>query len=204
MSPVVLGAVIGANVLGISMALPQAVRLARTRRVDGVSAAWAGISASMNAWWVAYGVATDHWAIVPASVIPTVVYSVIGVLLVRERPAARPALLATAGVALLVPGVVLVGGGWTMTGLTLGWAYAVQLLPAALTAWRSGSVAGIATGTWVIAASEASLWVVYGSADGDPGILAFGAAGLVMSGTVLARLALGERPARRSPTLAPA
>ena len=40
--------VIVATVLGSWMAFPQARRLARTRRVEGVSPAWIGVSLAIN------------------------------------------------------------------------------------------------------------------------------------------------------------
>ena len=49
--------VISATVLGSGMALPQARQLARTRRTDGVSPTWVGVSMALNGWWLAYGFA---------------------------------------------------------------------------------------------------------------------------------------------------
>ena len=39
--------VIAANVLGAAMAVPQARKLLRTRRTDGVSVTWAAVSATV-------------------------------------------------------------------------------------------------------------------------------------------------------------
>jgi uncharacterized protein with PQ loop repeat len=51
--------VIAANVLGAAMAVPQARKLLRTRRTDGVSVTWAAISVTVNAWWGVYGIGVD-------------------------------------------------------------------------------------------------------------------------------------------------
>jgi hypothetical protein len=47
---------------------PQARRIARTRRVDGVSAVWIGVSLAINGWWLTYGLVAGVWALVPVSV----------------------------------------------------------------------------------------------------------------------------------------
>jgi hypothetical protein len=47
--------VVAATVLGSWMAFPQARRIARTRRVDGVSGTWIGVSLAINGWWLSYG-----------------------------------------------------------------------------------------------------------------------------------------------------
>ena len=56
--------VVVATVLGSWMAFPQARRIARTRRVDGVSATWIGVSLALNAWWLTYGLVAGVWAAV--------------------------------------------------------------------------------------------------------------------------------------------
>ncbi len=56
-----------ATILGSGMALPQARRLARTRRADGVSTMWVGVSLALNAWWIGYGLAAPVWALLPVS-----------------------------------------------------------------------------------------------------------------------------------------
>ena len=45
--------VVSASVIGAGMAFPQALRLFTTRRTDGVSPMWIGVSLAINAWWTA-------------------------------------------------------------------------------------------------------------------------------------------------------
>ncbi len=68
--------VLVATVLGSWMAFPQARRIARTRRVDGVSVTWIGVSLAINAWWLSYGLVAGVWALVPVSTISLLLYGV--------------------------------------------------------------------------------------------------------------------------------
>ncbi len=72
-----------ANVMGAGMAYPQAARLVRQRSTAGVSGVWAGVSLSMNLWWLAYGLAEGLWGLVPVSAVAAVLYGVIIVAYVR-------------------------------------------------------------------------------------------------------------------------
>lgn len=193
-------AVIAANVLGAAMALPQAAKLLRSRHVGGVSAGWAGMSASVNAWWGVYGIAVGDPAIVPVSVASVMAYSVIAVALVRFRAGSRRAALApiTAGFAALgvVPLAAYAIGGWTSAGIALGALYGVQLTPAVVAVHRTPDVSGVSAATWVIALAEALLWGGYGLARVDAGLLALATTGTVMSAIVLVRLFV-RRPRRR-------
>lgn len=191
--------VIAANVLGAAMAVPQALKLLRTRRTDGVSVTWAVMSATVNAWWGVYGVCVDEYSIVPVSVVSVGSYLVIAVGVVRFSSASKRELVVPAlgAVALVstVPVFALVADGWVTAGIVLGALYGVQLLPAVLAVYRTVDVSGVAASTWVIAFVEATLWGVYGFASVDVGLVTLAATGVVMSTLVLARLVL-RRPRR--------
>lgn len=195
--------VVAANVLGGAMALPQAAKLVRSRRVDGVSPIWAGISAAANGWWVAYGLGTGDLGIVPVSVVSVTAYLAIAGYLVRFRtaPPARTAAvvaLSALGIA-VVPLLPLAIGGWAACGVALGALYGVQLSPAVVAVHRAPDVSGVSATTWALAFLEAGLWGVYGFARVDVGLLSLAATGLAMSALVLVRL-YARRP-RRNPGL---
>ncbi|MEZ5256290.1 MAG: hypothetical protein R2705_05215 [Ilumatobacteraceae bacterium] len=194
MSPILeLLVVASANVIGAGMAVPQAVRLVRTRRVDGVSRAWAAMSVTVNGWWIAYGIGARSWGVLPVTLVSVAAYFVVVTGLHRFDPSSRRRTVretvAPAFVLGLLPIVALRIGGWPAVGVTLGTVYAVQLLPAVVTAYRSADVSGIAAGTWVLAWIEAALWGVYGLPRADVGMLSLAVTGTVMSSLVIARLA---------------
>ncbi len=189
MNLVLNGIVLCATVLGSGMAFPQARKIARTGRVEGVSAAWAGVSAALNTWWLIYGISEGVWAVVPVSALSLTLYLAIGALIVRH--AGRSSLGAMVGGALAlgaVPLPFLLVGGWQIAGTVVGLCYGLQLLPAVIEAYRSRDVSGVSVGTWVIALVEAGLWLVYGLAVGDPALIAGGASGVGMAALILVRL----------------
>ena len=192
--------VIGANVLGGAMALPQVAKLLRSRRVDGVSAAWAGISTAVNGWWAIYGLGIGDASIVPVSVVSVMAYLAIAIGLVRFGRTTRGRAVATmiaGGLAVaVVPALALAFDGWAIAGITLGGLYGVQLSPAVVAVYRAPDVSGVSAATGGIAFAEAALWGIYGLARLDAGLITLAVTGLVMSALVLARLLL-RRPRRQ-------
>jgi uncharacterized protein with PQ loop repeat len=187
-----------ANVLGASMALPQARHLARTRCVDGISASWVGVSVALNAWWFAYGIAAGVWALIPVSGISLALYVTIAVLLVKAL--GRRSLIGIGVGAFglgMVPLPALLLGGWTAAGVAIGLSYGIQLFPAVVAAFRTRALTGIAPATWILAFVEALLWLVYGTGIADMALAVSGAVGAVLAGAILVRLAVtGHRPMR--------
>ena len=188
--------VVLASVLGAVMAVPQALRLVRYRRVEGVSTAWAAMSTTLNAWWVVYGVGSGSWGIVPVSAVSVGAYLVILASLVRfsnvpNGTTIRKFLVAAIGVG-LIPVPVLLLGGWAATGVVLGALYGIQLAPAVVAVYRTEDVSGVSAATWSIAWAEALLWGFYGLAHADAGLMTLAATGLTFSTAVLARLLVGR------------
>jgi uncharacterized protein with PQ loop repeat len=183
--------VVAATVLGSGMALPQARRLFRTRRVEGVSSSWIGVSIALNAWWLAYGMWVGVYALVLVSGVSLLLYLSIGGLYSRAT-GRRGVIGIIGGAAALgaVPLPFLMVGGWASAGLVVGLCYGLQLLPAVVAAYRSDELSGISAGTWIIAFGESTLWLVYGLGVGDVALIAGGTAGMAMSGLILGRLAI--------------
>lgn len=192
--------VVTANLLGAAMAVPQAHKLVRDRRAQGVSMTWAAASVTVNAWWVGYGLGVGDIGIVPVSVVSVMAYLVIVMTVARLSSASARVTLGRALPAALALSALPVGtlilAGWTSTGIVLGALYGVQLTPAVVGVYRSADVSGVSVATWVIALAEAVLWGVYGASTGDVGLWALAATGVLMSSLVLGRLFV-RRPRRR-------
>ncbi|MDX2381395.1 MAG: hypothetical protein QNM02_16740 [Acidimicrobiia bacterium] len=181
--------VIVATLLGSSMALPQARRLYSTRRVEGLSAAWIGVSVALNAWWLVYGFAQNVWVLIPVSALSVLLYLSIGAMFIHTTGWASLRQMFAAGVALgLLPLGFLAFGGWVVAGVVVGLCYGLQLLPAVVAVYRSDAVEGVATGTWLIALVESLLWLLYGLGVADVALIAGGSSGVVMASLILARL----------------
>lgn len=189
---------LSATVLGSGMALPQVRHLARTRRVEGLSATWIGVSVAINGWWIAYAIAAQVWVLLPVSIISVALYGTIAVFFVAT--VGRPGLpgLALGGLVLgMVPLPFLLAGGWALAGIAVGLSYGVQLLPAVVAACRTRQLGGVASATWIIAWLESMLWLGYGLGVADLALISGGAAGAAMSAVILVRLAVtGHRPMR--------
>jgi len=183
--------VIVATLLGSWMAFPQARRLARTRRVEGVSAVWIGVSLAINGWWLAYGLVAGVWALVPVSAISLVLYASMAVIYLGTvgRAALRALTLGVFGLGMF-PLPFLIIGGWQIAAIAVGLSYGIQLVPAVVSACRTRDLVGVSASTWLIAWVEAGLWLVYGLGVGDVALTLAGIVGMVMSSIILGRLAV--------------
>jgi uncharacterized protein with PQ loop repeat len=188
--------VVIATILGSWMAFPQARRLARTRRVEGVSATWIGVSLAINGWWLTYGLAAGVWALVPVSAISLVLYATMAVVYLSTVGRIAVAPFAVGFCVLgMIPLPFLVVGGWELAGIAVGLSYGVQLLPAVVAACRTRDLVGVSASTWLIAFVESGLWLVYGIGVSDIALTLAGTVGLAMSSVILARLAVtGHEP----------
>lgn len=188
--------VVMATLLGSAMAYPQTRRIARTRQVDGVSATWIGVSIGINAWWLAYGLAADVFALVPVSAVALTLYGVMAAGYFRAvgRTSVGQFVLGLLGLG-MIPLPFLVVGGWAFAGVAVGLCYGVQLLPAVVAACRTSLLAGVSPATWLIAWLEAAIWLVYGVGVGDTALILAGGTGTLMAAVILVRLAVtGHRP----------
>jgi uncharacterized protein with PQ loop repeat len=183
-----------ATVMGVGMVVPQVVHLHRHRQAAGLSAVWIGVSLAMNAWWVAYALAEELWGLLPVSVGALVLYGVMAAQLSHLRPAARLPLAAGAVGLAWIPAVCLAYGGWTMAGLAMGLAYALQFSPAVVAALRTSDLGGVSRLTWRMAWIEAVIWFAYGLREGDPALVVGGGGGAVMATLLLSRLAQVRAP----------
>jgi uncharacterized protein with PQ loop repeat len=188
--------VIAATVLGSCMAFPQARRIARTQRLDGVSATWIGVSLAINSWWLVYAFAAGVWALIPVSVVSLVLYGVMTWFFLRTvgRQALRGFAVGIFGLG-MIPLPFLIVGGWELAGIAVGLSYGVQLLPAVVASLRTVVLTGVSSVTWIIALVEAALWFVYGVGVSDIALVLAGGVGVVMASVILTRLAMtGHRP----------
>ena len=194
--------VVAASVIGAGMAFPQALRLFTTRSTDGISPMWIGVSLAINTWWTAYAIAASVAVLLPVSIASFMLYASMAAMFIHTERSAGHSLLALArpmaagafGLG-LAPLPALLLGGWEVAGVAIGLCYGLQLLPAVAAAYRTRLLAGVSNGTWILSFVEGVLWLMYGWMIRDAALAAGGAAGVVMSGVILARLELtGHEP----------
>jgi len=174
-----------ANVVGVAMLFPQAIRLHRTGQLGGISPHWIGFGLMMNAGWLVYGLVVDLPGLIPVSAAALAVYVwIYRRAMTLSRSVAVTA--ATTAASLAVGSVVVaVFAGVTVDGIGLGLLYTVQFLPAAIEAVTADDLSGLAPATWGLALLEAVIWTYYGSATGDLSLLVGGVGAAVMSSIVL-------------------
>lgn len=148
---------------GLVMLGPQFWRTWTTRRVDGLSSAAVTAQCCTDAAWVLYGWARSDPAIFLSSAGTCVGNLLIVLALLRAGVSWRP----------LAAGAALTGGpvavallfGPVAVGIVAGMCVVVMFLPqlvlAARTFLRGGSLAGVSAWTWAGHASACLLWMWY-------------------------------------------
>jgi len=174
--------------LAVAFGLPQFFRVRRTGSVAGVSLPSVTNTLVSTTAWLFYGLHLhDFWVTLTSVVgLPSLIATFVAIVRRSDDrsgmwlPLGWAALLASTAATtpwfpLLVP--ALLGGSalWYVT-------------PAAVTAWRSADVSGIASGTWLLLAVDGLVAGAYGLAAGVPAYLVYAAIAVVGALTVLARV----------------
>ena len=178
---------IAAAAFAIPQFLPQLLKLRRTDDTAGVSWSWATLTSVNNAAWFAYFAAAAYWtALVPASS-ATLLAGTLAIMLTRRGQAkARPAVLISSWVALLIAGVTMAGRTGLGTLLTV--AFILQVTPSLWTAYRTAHLTGVAAGTWLLILGELWCWAIFGVHQADPRLITLGLTGVTASMLMLARI----------------
>jgi uncharacterized protein with PQ loop repeat len=186
--------------VGLVMAVPQLLRLLRTRQTSGMSLpGWVSGSVSYLAW-SGYLAVQHQTHLLLATAVPAVVWIATTALASRlprvpiPRRAWRPTVLWSVlllGLTATAPRLGLAPLG-TALALSVVWSYG----PQAWQAWRSDDLTGLSSGTWSLAVLEAVTFGMLGWPDAAAGVYAVVASGL--AGTVLAAAWM-----RRNPIAAP-
>ena len=176
-----------ATTMTVACGWPQFQRLRRTGDVQGVSFSTTTLSIASEMGWLVCLAGEGLWSALPESALAILVD--IGLTLALLRAGANT----TIGVATAVGwGALLIGarlvGGVPALAVLLSVTYAVQLVPAVWTAWRSWYPSGVAAGSWTIRLAQSVLWGAYGFMCHDRPLLILGVIGSVASVAVLARL----------------
>jgi hypothetical protein len=116
----------------------------------------------------------------------------------RGQAKARPAVLISGWVALLVAGFTVAGRTGLGTLLTV--AFILQVTPSLWTAYRTAHLTGVASGTWLLILGELSCWTIFGVHQSDPRLVTLGVTGVTASTLMLARIRHTSRNEARSST----
>lgn len=174
--------------LAFAFGFPQFFRVRRTGSAEGVSLASVTNSLVSTTAWLMYGFSLrDVWVITTSLVgLPAIIATIHVVRRAKDEhdgmwvPLLYTGLLALA--AMLIP--VLPWLFPAVLGCSILW----FVTPAALTAWRSADISGLATGTWWLLVVDGLVAGAYGLLAGVGAYLVYAAIALVGSAVVLARL----------------
>ena len=178
---------IAAAAFAIPQFLPQLFKLGATQDTAGVSWSWAMLTSVNNAAWFAYFALSGYWAALVPATSATLLAGTLATMLVRRGQAkARPAVLISGWVALLVAGFTVAGRAGLGALLTV--AFILQVTPSLWTAYQTAHPTGVAAGTWLLILGELSCWTIFGLHRSDPRLVTLGVTGVTASALMLARI----------------
>lgn len=163
----VLGAI--GTVIGLTRALPQLLRLIRTKDAHGVSLDSAVTISVVSFAWAAYGFLTDQLAVAVASGLNGAVFISIAAMAVSLGR--RVSELRAAPIWLVVVVIAGVLGGSGSLGAVLVVSALIANLPQVFVAYRERDLTGLSPSTWALTASDGAVWSFYGILTGDIPIL---------------------------------
>jgi len=182
---------LAATLLAFACTLPQLAKLVRGRSAAGISVAALANSTISGIAWTVYGIVEgEPWVALPAFV---ALPATAGALVLAWRDGGNRSRMWLPAVWLAViltaTAVVPLVGAVPIT-VVLGGSVALLITPAAITAWRSHDVSGIAASGWVFLVFDALLCGAYGViADVDANVL-YGITATLGAAAILTRISL--------------
>ncbi|MEA2447406.1 MAG: hypothetical protein QOK47_1043 [Actinomycetota bacterium] len=153
------------TLIGLVRALPQFIRLLKTRDAHGVSLDTAATSCVVSFAWATYGVLTDQLVVVLATGLSGAVFALITLLALKLGR--RVSELRAAPIWFAIALVVTVVGGSVALGVILSAGALVANVPQVVVAYRERDLTGLSPSTWALTASDGAVWSLYGIITGD-------------------------------------
>lgn len=182
-----LTAVFGAagTIIGLVRALPQLIRLLRTRDVHGVSLDTAATSSIVSFGWVTYGVLTSQLAVVLATGASGLVFALIALRAISLGRSTGELRAAPVWFVVLVAAALL--GPANALGVLLPLSVLIANVPQLVVAYRESDLRGLSPVTWLLSMSDGAVWTAYALVTDDRAILLFGVLQLTTSAAIVVR-----------------
>lgn len=175
-----------ASLFSLSATVPQVLRAARTRSVEGVSYVSVVLSLATFTLWVVYAFAVADRVQIVNNVLAFVLLIALAVVVARTGGrsswAAVGAILVSAAVAVVVVDVL----NSFVLALAATAISSVRMLPQTRLALARRPMSGLDPWSLVLGWVGMVLWASYGAAVGDLGVLICSALGLVMQSAIVA------------------
>jgi uncharacterized protein with PQ loop repeat len=180
-------------VLATWFALPQLVKLVRDGGTAGLSLESLANSTVSLTGWTVYGVTHGKMWVVLASAagIPATVATL--ALAMRAGHRLAPRLPFVWAVLLVFTAMVDRMYGTQLIDVVLGCSILWFVGPAAVTAWRSPDVSGLAVQTWLVLAADGAVFGLYGMVADVLADRVYAVTSIAGAAVVLARIAIGVR-----------
>ena len=176
----VLGAI--GTVLGLVRAIPQLMRLIRSRDPHGISIGTTATSAAISYGWTTYGLFTSQLPVATATFSSAVVFTAITCVALRLGRSVAEMKLAPVWYFVLMTS--LLGWGTDGLGAVLAFSVLVGNLPQVFTVFREPDLRGLSPATWAFSMADGTVWLLYALAGDDPAILAYGVLQLSTSAVI--------------------
>ncbi|WP_024335903.1 hypothetical protein [Desulfotignum balticum] len=171
------------TVIGLVRALPQLVRLLRSRQALGVSVDTALTSAIVSFGWAAYGVLTNQPYVTLATGASAAVFFVITISALKFGRTIKEFRIAPVWfVALCVAFLIK---GQAGLGIILPISILVSNIPQICVAAREEDLTDLSFGTWVLSMSDGLVWGLYSVIEQDYSIMVFALFQLMTSGAIV-------------------
>lgn len=181
-STAILGAI--GTVIGLVRAVPQLIRLLRTRHAHGVSVDTAATSSIVSFGWATYGVLTNQPYVSFATGSSGVIFAIITMMALRFGRRIREFMIAPLWLAvLLFVGII---AGKNGLGIVLPISVLAANIPQLWIAYKEGDLADLSLGTWLLSMTDGLVWGVYSLIQQDSAIMIFAGFQLTSSGLIVA------------------
>jgi uncharacterized protein with PQ loop repeat len=178
---IILG--LAGTVIGLVRALPQLVRLLRSRQALGVSVDTALTSAIVSFGWATYGVLTNQPYVTLATGASAAVFFVITISALKFGRNIKEFRIAPVWfVALSVAFLFKKEAG---LGIILPISILVSNIPQICVAAREKDLTDLSLGTWVLSMSDGLVWGLYSVIEQDYSIMVFALFQLMTSGAIV-------------------
>src|SRR5215213_4532186 len=142
----ILGAI--GTVIGLVRAVPQLIRLLRTRQAQGVSVDTAATSSIVSFGWATYGVLTNQAYVSFATGSSGVIFAIITVMALRFGRQIKEFIIAPLWLAVLLLAGIIAGNNGL--GIVLPISVLAANIPQLWIAYKEGDLADLSLGTWLL------------------------------------------------------
>ncbi|WP_022669260.1 PQ-loop domain-containing transporter [Desulfospira joergensenii] len=160
------------TLIGLVRALPQLLRLLRSREALGVSVDTAATSAIVGFGWAAYGILTEQPFVTLATGASAVVFLLIACFALQFRRQPAKIRIAPVWFFVLVTGFVFAKEAGL--GMILPISILVSNTPQLYLAFKEEDLTDLSLGTWLFSVSDGLVWGGYSILEHDYSIMIFG------------------------------